>query len=66
MKMGAPRMGTGVVDVHDVALAHYKAGTTQSNGNNLLSSFSIFGIVTQIRRSLLFDSKMVSFDCFEM
>lgn len=26
MKMGAPRMGTGVVDVRDVALAHYKAG----------------------------------------
>ena len=28
MKMGAPRMGTGVVDVRDVALAHYKAGVS--------------------------------------
>lgn len=26
MKMGAPRMGLGVVDVRDVAEAHYKAG----------------------------------------
>ena len=26
MKAGAPKMGTGIVDVRDVALAHYKAG----------------------------------------
>jgi len=28
MKMGAPKMGVGVVDVRDVADAHYKAGFT--------------------------------------
>lgn len=28
MKMGAPKMGAGIVDVRDVAEAHYKAGFT--------------------------------------
>ena len=28
MKMGAPKMGVGIVDVRDVAEAHYKAGFT--------------------------------------
>jgi len=30
MKMGAPKMGAGIVDVRDVAEAHYKAGFTPS------------------------------------
>ncbi len=33
MKMGAPKIGTGVVDVRDVAEAHFKAGfTPEANG----------------------------------
>ena len=30
MKMGAPKIGVGIVDVRDVATAHYKAGYTPS------------------------------------
>jgi len=33
LKMGAPKMGIGVVDVRDVAEAHYRAGfTPEANG----------------------------------
>ena len=38
MKMGAPRMGTGVVDVRDVAMAHYKAGTTQNASGRYITA----------------------------
>jgi len=39
MKMGAPRMGTGVVDVRDVAMAHYKAGITKkANGRYITAA----------------------------
>ena len=33
--MGAPRMVTGVVDVRDLALVHYKAGTRKFIRNNV-------------------------------
>ena len=38
MKMGVPNMGIGVVDVRDVAQAHYQAGfVPQANGRNITS-----------------------------
>lgn len=38
-KQGAPRIGIGVVDVRDAALAHFKAGFTPSaNGRNITSA----------------------------
>jgi len=38
MKMGAPKMGVGVVDVRDVAMAHFKAGfTPKANGRYITS-----------------------------
>lgn len=39
MKMGAPKMGVGVVDVRDVAEAHYRAGfTPQAQGRYITSA----------------------------
>jgi nucleoside-diphosphate-sugar epimerase len=39
MKMGAPKMGIGVVDVRDVAEAHFRAGfTTAASGRYLTSA----------------------------
>jgi len=39
MKMGAPRMGIGAVDVRDVAEAHYQAGfTPQADGRYITSA----------------------------
>jgi len=38
MKMGAPRMGAGVVDVRDVALAHYKAGITKNASGRYITA----------------------------
>jgi nucleoside-diphosphate-sugar epimerase len=39
MKMGAPKMGVGVVDVRDVAEAHYKAGyTPEAQGRYITSA----------------------------
>ncbi len=39
MKMGAPKMGIGIVDVRDVAEAHYKAGyTPNANGRYIASA----------------------------
>ncbi|WP_282035787.1 NAD-dependent epimerase/dehydratase family protein [Saccharicrinis aurantiacus] len=39
MKMGAPRMGIGVVDVRDVAEAHFKAGfTPEAKGRYITSA----------------------------
>lgn len=39
MKMGAPKMGVGIVDVRDVAEAHYKAGyTPKANGRYITSA----------------------------
>ncbi len=38
LKAGAPKMGIGVVDVRDVALAHYKAGTTPEAAGRYLTS----------------------------
>ena len=38
MKMGAPRMGTGVVDVRDVAIAHFNAGTTQNASGRYITA----------------------------
>jgi len=39
MKMGAPKMGIGIVDVRDVAEAHYKAGfTPNANGRYITSA----------------------------
>ncbi|MBK8580728.1 MAG: NAD-dependent epimerase/dehydratase family protein [Flavobacteriales bacterium] len=41
MKMGAPRMGVGLVDVRDVAEAHFKAGSTPTaNGRYITSAHS--------------------------
>lgn len=38
MKMGAPKMGVGVVDVRDVAEAHYRAGfTPEAKGRHITS-----------------------------
>lgn len=38
-KQGAPRIGIGVVDVRDVALAHFKAGfTPEAHGRNITSA----------------------------
>jgi dihydroflavonol-4-reductase len=38
MKMGVPNMGIGLVDVRDVALAHYQAGfTPEANGRHITS-----------------------------
>ncbi len=39
MKMGAPKMGIGIVDVRDVAEAHYKAGfTPQAKGRYIAAA----------------------------
>ena len=38
MKMGAPKIGMGVVDVRDVAEAHYKAGFTPSAQGRYITS----------------------------
>jgi len=38
MKMGAPRMGVGLVDVRDVAEAHFKAGYTPSAKGRYITS----------------------------
>ena len=39
MKMGAPKMGMGVVDVRDVAEAHYQAGyNSQAHGRYITSA----------------------------
>ena len=39
MKMGAPKMGIGMVDVRDVAEAHYKAGfTPEAHGRYITSA----------------------------
>ena len=38
MKMGAPRLGAGVVDVRDVALAHYKAGITKNASGRYITA----------------------------
>jgi len=39
MKMGAPRMGIGLVDVRDVAEAHFRAGfTPEANGRYITSA----------------------------
>ena len=39
MKMGAPRLGMGIVDVRDVADAHFAAGyTTQAHGRYITSA----------------------------
>lgn len=38
MKMGVPNIGFGVIDVRDLAEAHFKAGfTTSANGRNIIS-----------------------------
>lgn len=38
MKMGAPKMGIGIVDVRDVAEAHYKAGFTPNASGRYITS----------------------------
>ena len=39
LKMGAPKMGIGIVDVRDVAEAHYRAGyTPEANGRYITSA----------------------------
>lgn len=38
MKMGVPKMGIGVVDVRDVAEAHYKAGFTENAKGRYITS----------------------------
>ena len=38
MKMGAPKMGVGLVDVRDVAEAHFKAGYTPSAKGRYITS----------------------------
>lgn len=38
MKMGAPRMGTGVVDVRDVALVHFSAGVIPSANGRYITA----------------------------
>jgi len=38
MKMGAPKMGVGLVDVRDVAQAHYSAGFTPSAKGRYITS----------------------------
>jgi nucleoside-diphosphate-sugar epimerase len=38
MKMGAPKMGVGLVDVRDVAEAHFKAGYTAEAGGRYITS----------------------------
>ena len=38
MKMGAPRLGAGVVDVRDVAMAHYKAGITKNASGRYITA----------------------------
>ena len=41
MKMGVPKMGVGVVDVRDVAEAHYRAGfTPEAQGRYITSGHS--------------------------
>jgi nucleoside-diphosphate-sugar epimerase len=41
MKMGAPKIGVGVVDVRDVADAHFRAGfTPEANGRNITSAYN--------------------------
>lgn len=38
-KMGAPRMGIGVIDVRDLAEAHFRAGTyPEAQGRNIISA----------------------------
>lgn len=39
LKMGAPRMGFGVIDVRDLAQAHFNAGILpEANGRNIISA----------------------------
>ncbi|MCT4625051.1 MAG: diaminohydroxyphosphoribosylaminopyrimidine deaminase, partial [Schleiferiaceae bacterium] len=39
MKMGAPKMGVGVIDVRDLAEAHFRGGyTPEANGRNIISA----------------------------
>lgn len=39
MKMGIPNLGFGVIDVRDLAIAHYKAGfTPEAHGRNIISA----------------------------
>lgn len=39
MKMGIPNLGFGVIDVRDLAEAHFKAGfTPEANGRNIISA----------------------------
>jgi len=39
MKMGAPKMGVGIIDVRDLAEAHYKAGyTPEAEGRHIISA----------------------------
>ena len=39
MKMGAPKMGVGVIDVRDLAEAHYRGGyTPEAHGRNIISA----------------------------
>jgi nucleoside-diphosphate-sugar epimerase len=41
MKMGAPKMGVGVVDVRDVAEAHFRAGyTPEAHGRYITSAYN--------------------------
>lgn len=41
MKMGAPKMGVGLVDVRDVAEAHFKAGyTPEAKGRYITSAYN--------------------------
>ncbi|GAA5224728.1 NAD-dependent epimerase/dehydratase family protein [Membranihabitans marinus] len=41
LKMGAPKMGVGVVDVRDLALAHYKAGfIPEAEGRYITSAYN--------------------------
>lgn len=52
MKMGAPKMGVGVVDVRDLALAHFKAGFQENAQGRYITSahntsFLDLGLVLQ-------------------
>lgn len=39
LKMGAPNMGFGIVDVRDLAMAHYRAGfTPEAEGRHIISA----------------------------
>ena len=49
MKMGIPNLGFGVVDVRDLAIAHYKAGfTPEAHGRNIISAHNT-NLVEMIR-----------------